>query len=71
MQRLTIALPGTLGFYLRDALEGSAYAMARLHVPRAQACEFFPLLAPFCFSLGGFRCLSLFKLMDYSSHLNL
>jgi hypothetical protein len=36
MQRLFLALYGTLGSYLRDALhEGSADAMACLHVPRA------------------------------------
>jgi hypothetical protein len=36
MQRLFVALHGTLGSYLRDALkEGSADAVACLHVPRA------------------------------------
>jgi hypothetical protein len=36
MQRLSAALHGTLGSYLRDAFhEGSAHAVACLHVPRA------------------------------------
>jgi hypothetical protein len=36
MQRLSIALHGTLGSYLRDALhEGSADAVACRHIPRA------------------------------------
>jgi hypothetical protein len=36
MQRLSTALHGTLGFYLRDAFqEGSVDAVACLHVPRA------------------------------------
>jgi hypothetical protein len=38
MQRLSTALHGTLGSYLRDALqEGSAGAVACLPVPRAKA----------------------------------
>jgi hypothetical protein len=36
MQRLFVALHGTLGFYLRDALqEGSTDVVAYLRVPRA------------------------------------
>jgi hypothetical protein len=36
MQRLSAALHGTLGFYLRDAFhEGSAGAVTCLPVPRA------------------------------------
>ena len=36
MQRLSAILHGTLGSYLRDAFqEGSVYAVACLHVPRA------------------------------------
>jgi hypothetical protein len=42
-QRLSLALNGTLGSYLRDALqEGSAYDVTRLHVPQAYVCEVFP-----------------------------
>jgi hypothetical protein len=48
MQRLSAALRGTLGSYLRDALqEGNADAVACLPVPWAQV---FPL---FFFLLGG------------------
>jgi hypothetical protein len=36
MQRLFVALHGTVGSYLRDAFrEGNAHAVACLHVPRA------------------------------------
>jgi hypothetical protein len=52
MQRLSDALHGNLGSYLRDALqEGSADAVACLPVPRP--CRFFPRVF---FLLGGLRC---------------
>jgi hypothetical protein len=36
VQRLSTALQSTLGSHLRDALqEGSAHALAYLHIPRA------------------------------------
>jgi hypothetical protein len=45
MQRLCIALHGTLGSFLRDALqEGSADVVACLRVPRAWACGVFSLV---------------------------
>jgi hypothetical protein len=45
MQRLSAPLHGTLGSYLRDALqEGGADAVARLPVPRAYPCG----VPPFC-----------------------
>jgi hypothetical protein len=48
MQRLSAALHGTLGSYLRDALqEGSADAAACLPVPRAKL-GFFLLFSSFC-----------------------
>jgi hypothetical protein len=52
MQRLSAALHGTLGSYLRDAFQegSSAGAVACLPVPRAR---FFPL---FFFLLGGLHC---------------
>jgi hypothetical protein len=52
MQRLYVTLHGTLGFYLRDALqEGSVVVVACLHVPtRVQ------VFYPFFFLLGGLRC---------------
>jgi hypothetical protein len=44
MLRLSAALHGTLGSYLRDALqEGNADAVACLHVPRALVFFPFPL----------------------------
>jgi hypothetical protein len=51
--RLSAALCGTLGSYLRDALqeEGSADAVACFPVPRAQACGGFS----FCFVVSSFR----------------
>jgi hypothetical protein len=49
MQRIYAALHGTLGSYLRDALqEGSAETVACLPVPRAWACGGF-------FFIGGFH----------------
>jgi hypothetical protein len=51
MQCLSVAIHGTLGSYLLDALhEGDVDAVACLHVPRA---EIFPF---FFFFLGGLRC---------------
>jgi hypothetical protein len=46
MQRLFVALHGTMGSYLRDALhEGSADVVACLHVPRAKVFSSFLLFA--------------------------
>jgi hypothetical protein len=46
MQRLSVTLHGTLGSYLRDGFyEGSADAVARFSVPRAQVFPSFLLLA--------------------------
>jgi hypothetical protein len=46
MQRLSAALHGTFGSYLRDALqEGGADDVACVHVPRAQAFSSFLLFA--------------------------
>jgi hypothetical protein len=51
MQRQSAALHGTLGSYLRDALqEGSADVVARLSVPQAS------VFSLFFFLLGGLRC---------------
>jgi hypothetical protein len=51
MPRLFAALHGTLGSYLRDALQaGSVVAVACLFVPRAKTCGFFSFLF-FPFSL--------------------
>jgi hypothetical protein len=51
LQRRSASLHGTLGSYLRDALqEGAADAVACLHVPRDnKACEVFisTLVSPF------------------------
>jgi hypothetical protein len=45
MQRLFAVLHGTLGSYLRDALEeGSVDAVACLRIPRALACGVFSFL---------------------------
>jgi hypothetical protein len=45
MQRLSAALRGTIGFYLRDALqEGNAEAVACLPVPRAWVFSCFLLI---------------------------
>jgi hypothetical protein len=63
IQRLCVALHGTLGSYLRDALhEGSADAMACLHVPRVMVCGVFFLLFPY---LVACSIISVFK--SYSS----
>jgi hypothetical protein len=46
MQRLYVALHGTLGSYLRDALhEGSVNVVTCLHVPRAWIFSAFILFA--------------------------
>jgi NAD-specific glutamate dehydrogenase len=43
MQRLFVALHGTLGAYLRDALQEAFFdVVACLHVPRAHACGVSP-----------------------------
>jgi hypothetical protein len=53
LQHLYADLHGSLGSYLRDALqEGSADTVACLHVPRAYACGAF---SSFSFLLGGFH----------------
>jgi hypothetical protein len=58
MQRLFAALHGTLGYYLRDALQkGIADVVACLHVPRA-GLRFFPL---FFFMLGCLRYCFFYK----------
>jgi hypothetical protein len=65
MQRLSDALHGTLGFYLRDALhEGSANAVACLPVPRALACGVLPSLLVFAW---WFSLLFLVKKLYYAN----
>jgi hypothetical protein len=60
LQRLSAALHGTLGSYLRDALhEGSADAVACLIAPRAHACGIFPSLFIFSFLILWLQCFSL------------
>jgi hypothetical protein len=58
MQRLSAALHGTLGSYLRDAFqEGSAHVVACLPVPRALDFSSFLLIAwwpPLLFLVGNF-----------------
>jgi hypothetical protein len=59
MQRLSAALHGTLGSYLRDALqEGSADAVACHPVPRAWV---FFLVSTFCLmACPAFSCKTIF-----------
>jgi hypothetical protein len=66
MHRLFAAPLGTLGTYLREALqEGNVDVVACLHVPRASACGVF-LLAPFCLVISStstaFYCKTIYNM---------